>query len=577
VTLHEFGKAIPKRRDERIYEGSTVMYASAMRMRLHVGLLLVSWGLSSCAARLAQGPVSKNGSPSDAQSLAFIAQCEDDRTLHSGTLPNLALEAKSRTIRQRALLALGRIQDWSAVPVLLKSARDSDPLVRRDAAHALILLSNSWHFVSDADKNRLTEGVLEAEAAERDLDTQASLLKALGRLATPRAIERLLERLHETTRVQPDAALALGVAAKNRVSLNAPSFEAFESLLGVEAPAPTRFAAAYLLANLKNPQAAGLLRRCARDSAPEIRSVCARGLGDTGAAEDLALLKILVTDGDPRVAIEAIRSLARRSSACAGADCPFPISANELTSRLGRPFEKAPPGEAHVLLALAQAALPPSAGPLLAHVRATLKGSWRNSGVSATSTEWAVVDCRLASAEDRLSGHVRQVRACGGGLLDEGLTLSQSIQSVMTLPAANACTRTAEFGPYLKHRDLRVRMAAIALLGESLCEAGTTLLRARLGVDDPIERAAVALALAKHKDLASLPEIKALVEQAASTVELAPTMAEAAATLGSKELIAPLEKWRRSPHATIRHAAVEALWSLTGRRDESNLAPAPGN
>ncbi|HLM43266.1 MAG TPA: peptidyl-prolyl cis-trans isomerase, partial [Myxococcaceae bacterium] len=119
---------------------------------------------------------------------------EDRRSLADGRLVALATGGAVPE-RVRALRALARIQDLSTLETVLGGLQATEVPVRDEAAFAAGGLALSWEPLTDAEKARMTEVLLAAEATEQDEGVRRTLLESLGKLATPGAVKRLSERL----------------------------------------------------------------------------------------------------------------------------------------------------------------------------------------------------------------------------------------------------------------------------------------------------------------------------------------------------------------------------------------------
>src|SRR5262249_25037973 len=143
------------------------------------------------------------------------------------------------------------------------------------------------------------------------------------------------------------------------------------------------------------------------DPDPEIRALCAKGLGDAATSEDVRALAAHATDADVRVAVEVARALARLNSDDA--------------------LDARPP----TVLALGQAGVVPHglkdkvSDPLLA--------------------------CRLAAAADRKEGVLRETLNCG---------LPEEERLVIGLNALADAPMVAQFEviKYLDHPSARVKL-----------------------------------------------------------------------------------------------------------------------
>ncbi|MBL8949183.1 MAG: peptidylprolyl isomerase [Myxococcaceae bacterium] len=214
-----------------------------------------------------------------ASTLRQISELEDRRD-GPELLPYL--QAHEPKVRQRALLALARVQDPASAPAVARALKDVDSEVRDEAAFAAGLLGLSWQPLDDETKALLVKALLDAKETPR-------VLEALGRLG---AVEPLTARAAASER----AALALGIALKRGGKLTA-----------LPAELPVTFGHNYLRAMSRLPEGRVGLIEGLRAPDPELRAISAKGLGETGGADE-ALLAAL-NDPDVRVAVEAVRAL----------------------------------------------------------------------------------------------------------------------------------------------------------------------------------------------------------------------------------------------------------------------------
>jgi cyclophilin family peptidyl-prolyl cis-trans isomerase/HEAT repeat protein len=538
-------------------------------MRSLVLSLALLCSLSSCATwtQPRQPPAGARAStPPRAQpsELQVIADLEDRRSFGEGRLPTLALTANDPAVRRRALLALGRIQDPASAATLVKGLGDPDASGRAEAAFAVGLLGLSWTPLTDAVKASLADGLLAAEADEADPAARLALLEAMGRLVTPATQERLVARLAAAPDVQARAALSLGAAAKSAGKLDGKAVTALLPLIKREGGAATRYGAAYALMQSKAPAARPGLMLCALDDASEVRAVCAKGLGEVGTDVDAVTLKGLIDDSDYRVAVEAVRALAKLAGRCKAAACPALGALAGLSFRVDRLLRGDTAGGAQPVLALAQAGLPASGRALLVSLRQQLAAA-STVADQRVRRDAANLDCRLAAAIDRASGSLQEVLACGAGLIDEPRRLALGLRELAAAPAKDPAKRAAEVGGFVFHESPRVKLAALELLGETPSPAAMEKVRTQLGSSDPVLAAAAAAAAAKLGDRSVIPQVRALAQRAGAQVDVAPVLADALATLAAKEAVPDLEPWLGSPHATVRAAAAEALSKLKGQ------------
>jgi cyclophilin family peptidyl-prolyl cis-trans isomerase len=203
--------------------------------------------------------------------LQLISELEDRR---DNTVEAFAASDYNLETRRRALLALGRIQAPATARIIEALG---EPELRDDAAFAAGLLGLSWEPLPPRAQHELTTALEAAEPSD-------AVLTALGRLG---AYDKLIEHR---------ALLQLGLAIKRGAKLDVTAL-ALEALK--DADDRVRYGAAYALAVSKKSNA------CLHDRVSEIRALCAKGADD--AEELTALLK----DRDPRVVVEAQRSLIR--------------------------------------------------------------------------------------------------------------------------------------------------------------------------------------------------------------------------------------------------------------------------
>lgn len=545
-----------------------------MRHLLISSLLLIS----GCATWTSQSPTpAGNASQTGGRAVAptqqrsdvqAIADLEDRRSLGDGRLMQTAISERDPMLRKRALLALARVQDPNTAGAMAEGLSDPDPGVRAEASWAIGILGLNWAPLADDVKTRLTNALVEKENTEVDGTVKLAMLEAMGRVATPPLVERLTDRLSVAGDVQGRAALSLGVAARAKVTLPARTYTALALLLKKENPIGTRFGGAYALLQTKNPLARPSLLACASDDASEIRALCAKGLGDVGTEIDAVTLKRLLDDPDYRVVVEATRSLAKLAGKCKSAACPALGALADLSFRVERLVRGDSAGGGQPLLALAQQGLPASGKSVLVSLRNQLVAA-KTVPDQKTRRDAGKLDCRLAAAQDRISGTLTEVMGCGHGLVDEARRLQLGLQALQEAvrdakPPLDAAKVTAEVGSYVFHTDGRVKLAAVELLGELKSPVAQDKVRTQLLATDPVLAAAAAASSAKLGDKTQIPQIRQLAQKALTQVDIAPTIAEALTILDAKDAIGDLEVWLKSPNATIRQSAADALTKLKG-------------
>jgi HEAT repeat protein len=145
-------------------------------------------------------------------------------------------------VRRSAAAALAKLGTSSAMAALSEAMRDPSSNVRMVAAIAIAMRKES----------RTTAIFLRALADEEDPEVQRALFAALGKLATPEAVRRLI------TEAEPD------------------------SRLFRKKPVLTRVAAVQALAEARTPEAMSALETLAKDKEREIREAATKGLAGGG-------------------------------------------------------------------------------------------------------------------------------------------------------------------------------------------------------------------------------------------------------------------------------------------------------
>src|SRR5215217_1693343 len=129
--------------------------------------------LVSGCVRAVPGP---DSDPPDAEVMARIRDWEDRRSLGDGQLVALVTGAEDPRVRARALRALARIQDVATLDAVVAGLKDSEALVRGEAAFAAGELALSWEPLTEAERASLATPLLAAEEDERDAAVRAAQL-----------------------------------------------------------------------------------------------------------------------------------------------------------------------------------------------------------------------------------------------------------------------------------------------------------------------------------------------------------------------------------------------------------------
>ncbi|RPH72898.1 MAG: peptidyl-prolyl cis-trans isomerase [Myxococcaceae bacterium] len=512
---------------------------------------------------------------------ARIAELELARDTRGEVLVSRARLHADPTVRARALLALGRVQDLSTAPKVAEALTDPVPAVRGAAAFAAGELALAWEPVPDETRALLAQALLDAEAKETDATARLLEVDALGRVRTPAALERLTlllavptgQRADETdprSEVPVRAAIALGVAARAKAPVPDSARPGLERLSGALL-APYRWAGVYALAQMKTPAARPLLLGALRDDDPEVRAIAAKGVSDLALAEDTAALRAVLRDLDGRVAAEAVRGLVTLASRCAPGPCTPAEALGELDARAAGLGAASLPQAVPPLLALAQAPVPESARRVLVRLRTSLRASAETAPDAVRATA-AWLDCRMAAAEDRQRGWLDETLRCGHDRVPEVRRLRLGLEAVAASPRLAEARVQKTLLPFLAHASPQIRAAAAAVVPGTKAPELTPALRPLLQDQDPIVRASAVEALVAVGDRASAPGI--LGGARTATVDVVTTYAEALIKLKPEGAAGVARQWLGSPQAHVRHEGARVLTALESTPVRAPALPA---
>ena len=225
--------------------------------------------------------------------LRAIAIAEDGRAWSDGVLKGY-LADPSASLRARAALAVGRLQDSTAVPSLLPLLGDPFAEVRREAVFALG--QTGWKGARPA-----VEGAL----ADKDPEVVDLAIEALGKLGDKGATSKVVPFLDSKRAAQRQhAAVALWRLADTT---------AVGPLLAhlKERDASVRWRIVWALEKLPLPERISpKLEPLLRDKDALVRAHAARTLGRLKARRSVAPLVAACKDKDDAVKVNALRSLA---------------------------------------------------------------------------------------------------------------------------------------------------------------------------------------------------------------------------------------------------------------------------
>jgi len=513
--------------------------------------------------------------------VALMDDAEDRRALVS-EIAEIAQRADPE-IRARAALAMGRIGDPAASPMLVDLLSDPSIEVRRSAAFAAGVLDAS----APPD---LVRAVLDRLAPAEDPGEIASLLDAVGRTGGAEAAARLADAVEDPrSAVRASAARALGLLGQRGIPVPDEAVSRIASLLE-DPEEPVRFMAAFALYRIAEPspgpaEAADALRRAASaDGSAEVRAYAIRALARRGHLDETMLLEAL-EDADERVAATAASSLALLGD---GPRCALgQVSLERAAARLSESPGLADGAFAHTARAALESVRgcdPASAIPDLGRrIEAALSGPDRPRSAGADRIRCLA---RLAAGSDDLA-----LVSCAPERPWEGKRL---LAWRLGRAAATSGRKARVLIEMIAEPDDRVAAAAIdALNGSELPEAREAILTAARG-DRPIVVAAALDAVAldpasfeREPDGPDGPDAGAApggaIGAAAAAIDRfagsdwawAPLVSAAAAlgALGDPAAEPLLARLARDPRPSVRGTALEAYRSVPGI-DPPPLPPA---
>jgi cyclophilin family peptidyl-prolyl cis-trans isomerase/HEAT repeat protein len=227
----------------------------------------------------------------DAQVLRRIAIAEDERRLDHD-LKGLINDA-TPAVRARVALAIGRLQDSTAVPVLTPLLNDTNLEVRREVVFALGQIGH-----------RSARTALESALANSDAETARLAIEALGKLGDKAATPRIVEQLKsKDAQRRGEAAIALWRLADST---------ALEPLLRAheDPDAEVRWRVLYALEKIASPQRIVLVAAThTEETSWLVRAYATRTIGRQKATRGNAYLFQRLADTEVPVVVNAIRGI----------------------------------------------------------------------------------------------------------------------------------------------------------------------------------------------------------------------------------------------------------------------------
>jgi HEAT repeat protein len=359
------------------------------------------------------------------------------------------LDRSNAAIRQVAVSALNSLGHAELASRLPRLIDDASPRVRESAARV-------GGYLGDA---ALLDGML-ALSADADESVRRAAVEQLPRFDDPRARSALAHALREGT-AGVRAAAARGLA-------HADPATARELLVAATSDTDpwVRYYAARSLARVGGGEAVARLRDLAlHDPVPPVRIAGVEGLGEVGAAEDLASLRAMTGDLDPAVAVPALIALGGTHDL----ESLDALLATLAHSDRGRRIA--------ALTGLARRAEPTAIEAVASAARRATDPEERDVALQA-----------LAAIDDE-----RAVAA----LVDIAREPAQCAAVVDTL-ATLAPARVGWLRPALSDPDVSVRCAVIEALGRMRHPLASTMLSDAVQDRDPAARTAAEHALARH-------------------------------------------------------------------------------
>jgi HEAT repeat protein/cyclophilin family peptidyl-prolyl cis-trans isomerase len=534
--------------------------------------------VAGCVTSAPPAPVLVPSITSYEQKVAWILRLEDERRLRDPATPaapapppvvvkgrsvpapipppppdliRLLGDSEAR-VRRRAALAVGRVGQREGVPPLVALLADPEPEVRQMAAFGLGLLGDASAreplVAALADPQALVQG---SAAEALGLIGDATAADAVARLATQIVQSGALNPPpgdeSDSQRDTPAAAFRLAIYALAR--LKAYPQLASVVLDGAGQPQVRWWPVAFALQRLEDPRALPALLALAGDPHPYTRAFAARGLGSLKSPSAVPVLVPLVTGPDRMVAVEAIRALARLGDGRAAPPLQTLIQ-NAKT-------------DPYLRLEAVTAAASVSGAGLVDVLLDTLPDP---------SPPIRAAALRAIAQRDPESF----VTVLSGLDADPDWGVRAALASVLgTLPPESGLPRLHAM---LDDSDQRVIPAVLGSLVRLRAPDATTILLARLTVDDLVVRAAAARGLGELK---ATGQSQALAEAYRFGMRDAMYSARAAALAALAELKTPdavpvLNEALADRDWAVRLRAAELLKKIDPTSDASDrIRPAP--
>lgn len=419
--------------------------------------------------------------------LALLLALEDRRELDGAALRRAA-QHPDTLVRRRAAMAMGRIGDRGATPILLPMLADRDSDVRAEAAFALGQLKDS---AAARELARLLDGFASMTTGDFMVEVVTALAKIGGPTAEA-ALDRLLQR-HPASGPGADRATATALREAWRLGRRSALARRLTEYVRT-ATGEWREQATYSAGRLRLPDAALALLEAAGDGDDYTRSYAARALtaqladsAHLGLELFLGPLRRLVGDNAGPVRVNALRALATfADSSLAG------LASARMTDR----DPNVPIQAAATLGALGGS-------------RATQVLSEHFAGGGTFGLRRAVLQALAQASPTAAMEAARQWRT------DPDWRLRASYADMLAVAATPAARQ--QLTELLADADPRVAAGALAALGQASPTPDSALrgaARARLGHPDVMVRATAIEILGRTRDPALVPDLLAAYRRA---------------------------------------------------------------
>ena len=494
-----------------------------MVARVRLFLLLASFvSIAAFEGRAQAAPAPAPAST--ASMLEIIDRIEDARWDSTKALRKFAANADP-TVRRRAVIALGRLQDRAGTAALLKALQDSSEAVRIEAAFALGQVADTT----------AAEALARATAAS-SLELRATAVSALGKIKSSRSPRLLVPFLNDPSpRIRSAAALALAALADSTTG-------SYVIPLLQDPDAEVRWRAAYALEKTGDSTAVWAVANALADSVAMVRAFAARTLGLLHTKKAVIPLTYphVLADSDWHVRVNVARSLgllhdmgAVRALGSMKDDPVWHVraAAAEAIGELGAP--------------LALGALLPFLKDASASVR------WR-AGVADLKIEKAAAMARIEPLLQEKDPAVRAHVIEGFG------------------PAKGSAAARDRALALLAGPEPRIRAAAASALGELGDKAALNALEAALSDTDLVVASVAADALGAIQDSTSIVALSAAYQRGMQlhSADLRLSAVQSLGKMKKRPALKTLQAARTDADYRIRQSAFEGLDALLRRPPE---------